>query len=69
VPWLREHLIGAVTDFARGIEINAEGIQQRMEEQLRGVDPSNPEAMQQLLEGGLFDLPESPAQKAALERL
>ena len=69
VPWLREHLIGAVTDFARGIEINAEGIQQRMEEQLRGVDPTNPEAMQQLLEGGLFDLPESPAQKAALERL
>ena len=69
VPWLRDHLIGAVTDFASGIEINAEGIQQRMEEQLRGVDPSNPEAMQQLLEGGLFDLPESPAQKAALERL
>ncbi len=27
VPWLRDHLIGAVADYARGIEINAEGIQ------------------------------------------
>ncbi len=69
VPWLRDHLIGAVTDFAGGIEINVEAIQQRMEEQLRGVDPANPESMQQLLEGGMFDLPESPAQRAALERL
>ena len=68
-PWLRDHLIGAVTDFARGVEINAEALQQRMEEQLRGVDPANPESMQQLLEGGLFDLPRSPAQAAALERL
>jgi putative hydrolase len=69
VPWLREHLIGAVTDYAGGVEINAEALQQRMEEQLRGVDPANPESMQQLLEGGLFDLPRSPAQAAALERL
>ncbi|MBU1803209.1 MAG: zinc-dependent metalloprotease, partial [Actinobacteria bacterium] len=66
VPWLREHLIGAVTDYAGGVEINAEALQQRMEEQLRGVDPANPESMQQLLEGGLFDLPRSPAQAAAL---
>ena len=69
VPWLREHLIGAVTDYARGLEINAEGLQRRMEEQLRGVDPTDPESMQQLVEGGLFDLPRSPAQSAALERL
>ncbi len=69
VPWLREHLIGAVTDYARGVEINAESLQQRIEEQLRGVDPTNPESMQQLLEGGLFDLPKSPAQEAALQRL
>jgi putative hydrolase len=69
VPWLREHLIGAVTAYAEGIEVNVEGIQQRVEEQMRGIDPSNPEAMQQLLEGGMFELPDSPAQKAALERL
>ncbi|MEJ7831498.1 MAG: zinc-dependent metalloprotease [Nocardioides sp.] len=69
VPWLREHLIGAVTDYARGIQINAEAIQSRIEEQMRGIDPSNPESIQQLMEGGLFDLPKSPAQEAALQRL
>ena len=69
VPWLREHLIGAVTDYARGIEINTDSIQSRMEEQMRGIDPTNPESMQQLLEGGLFDLPKSPSQEAALQRL
>ena len=69
VPWLREHLIGAVRDYARGIEINAEGIQSRIEEQMRGLDPTNPESMQGLLDGGLFDMPRSPAQEAALQRL
>ena len=69
VPWLREHLIGAVADYARGIEINTESIQSRMEEQMRGIDPTNPESMQQLLEGGMFDLPKSPSQEAALQRL
>ena len=69
MPWLREHLIGAVTDYARGIEINTDSIQSRMEEQMRGIDPTNPESMQQLLEGGLFDLPKSPSQEAALQRL
>lgn len=69
VPWLREHLIGAVAEYARGIEVNAQGMQQRIEEQMRGVDPMNPEAMQQLLEGGLFDVQRSPAQEAALQRL
>ena len=69
VPWLREHVIGAVTDYARGISINAEGMQARMEEQLRGVDPMNPESMQELLEGGMFEMPKTPAQEAALQRL
>jgi putative hydrolase len=72
VPWLREHLIGAVADYARGIEINVEGIQGRVEEQMRGLNPMDPESMQQMqqmFEGGLFDLEQSPAQRAALERL
>jgi putative hydrolase len=62
-------LVGAVTAYAEGIDVNVEGIQQRVEEQMRGIDPANPEAMQQLLEGGMFELPDSPAQKSALERL
>ncbi|MFC6043066.1 zinc-dependent metalloprotease [Nocardioides hankookensis] len=69
VPWLGDYLIGAVTDYARGIEINAEGIQSRIEEQMRGIDPANPESMQELLDGGMFELERSPAQEAALQRL
>ncbi|KQW45076.1 hydrolase [Nocardioides sp. Root1257] len=69
VPWLGDYLIGAVTDYARGIEINAEGIQSRIEEQMRGIDPQNPESMQELLDGGMFELERSPAQEAALQRL
>ena len=69
VPWLRDHLIGAVTDYAQGIEINTAGIQETMEERLRGIDPGNLDAMQELMEGGLFDIPRSPQQQAALQRL
>jgi putative hydrolase len=69
VPWLRDHLIGAVTDYAKGIEINTGRIQETMEERLRGIDPTTMESMQELLEGGLFELPESPEQQAALKRL
>ena len=69
VPWLRDYLIGAVTDYAQGIEVNVEGIQQRVEEQMRGLDLTNPAAMQQMLEAGMFEMPDSPAQKAALQRL
>jgi putative hydrolase len=65
VPWLREHLIGAVTAYAQGVEINTSGI----EEKLRGLNPMDPSAMQEAMEGGLFDLSPSPAQQAALKRL
>ena len=69
VPWLRDHLIGAVTDYAQGVEINTGRIQETIEERMQGIDPTNPEAMQELMDGGLFDLPQSPQQRAALERL
>jgi putative hydrolase len=69
VPWLRDHLIGAVTDYARGLEVNTANLQSSIEEQLRGLDLSNPESLQQIAEGGLFDLAQSPEQEAALQRL
>ncbi|MCL8024901.1 zinc-dependent metalloprotease [Nocardioides bruguierae] len=69
VPWLREHVLGTVTDYARGISINTQAIQQRMEEQLRGVDPSDPASFQRLMEEGMFEPPRSPVQEAALARL
>ena len=41
VPWLRDHLIGAVTDYAQGVELNTGRIQESLEERLQGVDPTN----------------------------
>ncbi|WP_432479464.1 zinc-dependent metalloprotease [Nocardioides sp. GXQ0305] len=69
VPWLRDHLIGAVIDYARGLEVNTANLQGKIEEQVRGIDPSNPETLQQLMEGGMFELDQTPEQQAALQRL
>ena len=59
VPWLREHLISAVEDFGRGVTIDISGI----EEAMGGIDPTNLEAIQEALEGGLFE----PQQTARAE--
>ncbi len=64
-PWLRGHLFSAIEDYGRGISIDTSAI----EENMRSLDPSNMEAMQEALSGGLFDLEHSPAQQAALARL
>lgn len=69
VPWLRDHLVGAVADYARGIDIDMGAIQERLQGQLGNIDPSNLADLQQAMEGGLFEIEASPAQKAALERL
>ncbi|MCW2784140.1 MAG: hypothetical protein JWP74_657 [Marmoricola sp.] len=65
VPWLRAHLIAAVEDFGRGVTIDISGI----EESLGGLDPSNPEAIAEAINGGLFEPKQQPSQTAALLRL
>ena len=65
VPWLREHLISSVEDFGRGVTIDVSGI----EESLGQLDPTNPEAIQAAINGGLFEPKKTPAQEAALVRL
>jgi putative hydrolase len=65
VPWLRDHLISAVEDFGRGVTIDVSGI----EESLGQLDPTNPEAIQDAINGGLFEPKKTPAQEAALTRL
>ena len=69
VPWLREHLLGAVADYAKGIEVNTANLQSSIEEKMRGIDMTNPDSMRELMEGGMFEMDKSPAQQAALERL
>jgi putative hydrolase len=64
-PWLRPHLIALVEEYARNISVDTE----RIESSLREIDPQRPEAIQEALEGGLFDLPTTPEQTAALGRL
>src|SRR5580692_358083 len=66
VPWLRAHLLGAVEQYASGITMDMNRLQQAMPE----VDITNPQALQEALSGeGLFRPEDTPAQKAALSRL
>ncbi len=65
VPWLRNHLLAAVEDFGRGVTIDVSGIEQAMGQ----LDPNNLEAVQEALQGGLFEPEQTPQQKAALVRL
>jgi putative hydrolase len=65
VPWLRSHLADAIAAYARGITVDTS----RLEEMVGHIDPSNPEAIQEALTGGLFEPEDTPAQKAALARL
>jgi len=64
-PWLRDHLFSAIEEYGRGITIDTS----KIEENVRSIDPSNFEALQDALSGGLFDLEQTPAQQVALSRL
>jgi putative hydrolase len=66
VPWLRGHLLGAVEEYAKGITVDTSAL----EEQIRGLDINNPQALQEALSGGALLKPEeTERQKAALVRL
>lgn len=63
--WLRLHLVTAITDYARGMRIDTEHI----EELARDIDPSDAAAMQQLVSSGALIPPKTPEQEAAHTRL
>lgn len=63
--WLRAHLLSAVQEFAGGIEIDTDALQ----DAVRSVDPSDPAAIQQAIQGGLFQPERTPAQQVVLTRL
>ncbi|MDQ3096352.1 MAG: zinc-dependent metalloprotease, partial [Actinomycetota bacterium] len=63
--WLKEYLFSAIEEYGRGISIDTS----KIEETLTGLDPSNMEAVQEALTGGLFDLEPTASQRAALTRL
>ncbi len=63
--WLRAHLISAITDYARGISIDASSI----ESVAADFDPANPESLREALTSGALIPPKTEAQLAALARL
>ena len=65
VPWLRAHLLGAVEAYARGVEIDAE----QMEEAVRSIDPTDVEQLRNALGQGIFSPQRTPDQERALVRL
>jgi putative hydrolase len=65
VPWLRQRLLDTVEAYSRGISIDLSAIENAM----GSIDPTNPEALQEALGGGLFTPQNSPEQEAALRRL
>ncbi len=65
VPWLKAHLYDAVDAYGRGIEVDLSAI----ERAVGSFDPTHPEAMQEALGSGLFELEPTPAQQQALDRL
>ncbi|MGY1634535.1 zinc-dependent metalloprotease [Geodermatophilus sp. SYSU D01186] len=72
VPWLRQQLHDAVHAYARGINVDREAIERGVSEamgSMGGIDPTDPESIQQLLGSGLLEPEETPEQQMALRRL
>ncbi len=66
VPWVRPHLLGLVDQYARGITIDLDSL----EERVRDVDASDPESLRHAMAGsGVFGVLNTPEQQATLLRL
>ena len=66
VPWLRQHLFGAVEAYAAGITVDMNKLREAMPD----IDINNPEALREALAGETLFRPEdTPQQMAALARL
>jgi len=63
--WLRLQLLTSITEFAKGIHIDTD----RMEELAESFDPANPEELRQAMVSGALIPPKTEAQQAALGRL
>ncbi|GAA2915322.1 putative hydrolase [Microbacterium keratanolyticum] len=63
--WLHLHVMSQITDFARGVTVDVDAL-----EDLAGrLDPSNPEELRTAIEEGALLPTQSDAQREALERL
>lgn len=65
VPWLRAHLLGAVDAYARGVEIDAE----QLEEAVRSIEITDVEQLRAAFSQGIFAPQRTETQERALVRL
>lgn len=65
VPWLRGHLLGLVEAYANEVSIDFDSLEQA----LHSVDPTDPQALQRALSGGVFGVENTAQQRAVLLRL
>ncbi|MFK4484530.1 zinc-dependent metalloprotease [Curtobacterium sp. AB7] len=63
--WLRLHIISSITDYARGVHIPFD----RVEELAADIDPTNQEQLRDALASGALIPPRTPDQDTALARL
>ena len=75
-PWLVAYIRTAITDYARGINIDIDAITSQAQEifdastsQGGEFDPTNPESFTMALNQGIFTPQETPAQREALVKL
>lgn len=68
VPWLRQRVLGAVEDYARGIKMDFSAIEQAAQ----NIDPmslNDPSKLEELLQQSAFEPQTTPEQQQALGRL
>lgn len=63
--WLHLHVMAQITDFARGVTVDVDAL----EDVASRLDPSNPEELRAAIEGGALLPVQSEAQREALTRL
>ena len=70
VPWLEAHLASLVARFAAGTEVDVERLREISQELMTGVDPDDPDDLQQAMNRAAdFRLEPTAEQRRVLERL
>ncbi|NUS72255.1 MAG: zinc-dependent metalloprotease [Corynebacteriales bacterium] len=69
VPWLRSHVLDAVTAYARGIHVDRDAFTEAVERMRDSIDPEDPSSAQMVLSDNIFRPAATPEQEAALSRL
>lgn len=64
-PWIQSQLLAAIGDFARGVRIDTDQIEQAISQ----IDPNNPDSIAEMMSANLFEPTQTPEQTAALSRI